>query len=33
MYNDGDMYYFMDTETYDQMALSASMLGDQALYY
>jgi len=32
LYNDGDLYYFMDTETYDQMALSASMLGDQALY-
>ena len=32
LYNDGDLYYFMDTETYDQMALSARMLEDQVLY-
>lgn len=32
LYNDGDLYYFMDTETYDQMALSASTLGDQKFY-
>ena len=27
-YNDGDLYYFMDTETYDQVALSAEDIGD-----
>ncbi len=32
LYTDGDLYYFMDAETFDQMALSAAMLGDQALY-
>ena len=28
LYNDGDMYYFMDTETFDQVALSADQIGD-----
>ena len=28
LYNDGDLYYFMDGETYDQIALSASDIGD-----
>ena len=28
LYNDGDLYYFMDTETYDQVALSAEDIGD-----
>ncbi|RLC82253.1 MAG: elongation factor P, partial [Chloroflexi bacterium] len=32
LYNDGDFYYFMDTETYEQTALSAVALGDQARY-
>jgi elongation factor P len=32
LYTDGDLYHFMDTETYDQTALSAAMLDDQALY-
>ena len=27
-YNDGDLYYFMDPETYDQMPISPSDLGD-----
>ena len=27
-YNDGDLYYFMDTETYDQVALNAETVGD-----
>ena len=27
-YSDGDLYYFMDTETYDQIALSADNVGD-----
>ena len=28
LYNDGDLNYFMDTETYDQIALSADAIGD-----
>jgi elongation factor P len=32
LYTDGDLYHFMDTETYDQTALPAAMLDDQALY-
>ncbi|MDE6783822.1 MAG: elongation factor P [Ruminococcus sp.] len=27
-YNDGDLYYFMDMETYEQLPVSASVLGD-----
>ena len=32
MYNDGDLYYFMDTETYEQPALSKEILGDAVSY-
>lgn len=32
MYSDGDLYHFMDTETYEQMAMSAAALGDDAQY-
>jgi len=32
LYHDGDLYYFMDTETYEQPALTAEVLGD-AVYY
>ena len=28
MYNDGNLYYFMDTETYDQIPLNAETVGD-----
>lgn len=28
LYNDGDLYYFMDTETYDQIALNQDAIGD-----
>ncbi len=28
LYNDGDMYNFMDNETYDQITLSADQIGD-----
>ncbi|NSW90962.1 MAG: elongation factor P [Firmicutes bacterium] len=28
LYNDGQLYYFMDVETYEQIPLSAEMLGD-----
>jgi elongation factor P len=32
LYNDGNLYYFMDTETYDQTAVPASVLEDQIPY-
>ncbi len=28
LYSDGDLYYFMDIETYEQQPISASVLGD-----
>lgn len=30
LYTDGDLYYFMHPETYEQIAVSASVVGDQA---
>ena len=32
LYQDGDEYYFMDTETYDQIPINSEMLGDDMLY-
>lgn len=32
LYNDGDLYYFMDTETYDQTAIPAAVLSEQTPY-
>ena len=32
MYNDGEMYHFMDVETYEQPALKAEVLGDSAKF-
>lgn len=32
LYTDGDLYHFMDTETYEQTPLSAAALGDQIPY-
>jgi elongation factor P len=32
LYSDGDLYHFMDTETYEQPALSADILGDGINY-
>lgn len=32
MYNDGDLYYFMNTETYEQPALSKEALSDAVKY-
>jgi elongation factor P len=32
LYNDGQDYFFMDTETYEQPAISGTILGD-AIYY
>ena len=28
LYHDGDLYYFMDTTTYDQVQLQSDLLGD-----
>lgn len=28
LYNDGDLYYFMDTETYEQLPLNGETIGD-----
>lgn len=28
LYNDGDLYYFMDVETYEQLPISQSTIGD-----
>lgn len=30
LYNDGHLYYFMDLETYEQPAISADLIGDNA---
>ncbi len=32
LYNDGDLYYFMDEESFEQMPLSTSQLGDTINY-
>ena len=32
LYTDGNLYYFMDTRTYDQTGLSEAMLGDKIQY-
>ena len=32
LYNDGNLYYFMDEENYEQTALSAEQLGDALSY-
>src|SRR3990172_2841273 len=32
LYHDGDLYYFMDTETYEQQALNGKLLGESAQY-
>src|SRR4030042_2092036 len=32
LYTDGQLYHFMDLDTYDQPALSAELLGDSAQY-
>lgn len=32
LYNDGDLYYFMDNETYEQIPLNAGQLGDSLKY-
>lgn len=32
LYNDGDLFHFMNTETYDQIPLSREQVGDAASY-
>ena len=32
LYKEGDLYHFMNTETYEQVHLSEEVLGDSALY-
>ena len=32
LYNDGDLYYFMDEENFEQMPISSSQLGDAINY-
>ncbi len=32
-YNDGHLYHFMDTQTYDDIALSAEVIGEDQLKY
>src|SRR3954466_515743 len=32
LYNDGDLYYFMDTSSYEQVHISAEALGDSKNY-
>lgn len=32
LYTDGDFYHFIDNETFEQPAIKADMLGDDALY-
>jgi len=32
LYTDGDLYHFMDTETYEQLAAPKSVLGEDAKY-
>ena len=32
LYTDGDFYYFMDNETFEQPAIKKEMLGDDALF-
>lgn len=33
LYSDGNLHYFMDTESFEQMPLTLSQLGDDALNY
>jgi elongation factor P len=32
LYGDGDAFHFMDTETYDQFAISSAMIGEDARF-
>ena len=32
LYNDGESYYFMDNETYDQIAVPADFIGEKSVW-
>ena len=32
-YNDGDLYYFMDNDTYEQIALGSELIGDALKFF
>ena len=33
LYNDGESYYFMDNETYDQIAVPADFIGEESVWF
>ncbi len=33
LYNDGDLYYFMDMETYEQIEVGTDLIGDNAKWF
>jgi elongation factor P len=33
LYNDGDLYYFMDMETYEQVEVNTDLIGDNAKWF
>ena len=33
LYNDGDLYYFMDNETYEQIEVATDLIGDNAKWF
>lgn len=33
LYNDGESFYFMDNETYDQVAVSADFIGEKSVWF
>ena len=33
LYNDGESYYFMDNETYDQVAVPADFIGEKSVWF
>ena len=33
LYNDGDIYYFMDTETYEQIEVNTDLIGSNAKWF
>lgn len=33
LYNDGDLYYFMDNETYEQIEVALDLIGDNAKWF
>ena len=33
LYNDGESFYFMDNETYDQVAVPADFIGEKSVWF